>query len=69
LSSLESADENFKRYWFNFYLQTKYKDIFNTIKTARNADALKNILSYTDDKVVSSDFIANPYSSIFDAKL
>jgi glyceraldehyde 3-phosphate dehydrogenase len=29
---------------------------------------LKNILSYTDDEVVSSDFIGNSYSSIFDAK-
>ncbi len=29
---------------------------------------MKNILSYTDDEVVSSDFIGNSYSSIFDAK-
>jgi glyceraldehyde 3-phosphate dehydrogenase len=29
---------------------------------------LKNILSYTDDEVVSSDFLGSPYSSIFDAK-
>jgi glyceraldehyde 3-phosphate dehydrogenase len=28
---------------------------------------LKGILDYTDDEVVSSDFIHNPYSSIFDA--
>jgi glyceraldehyde-3-phosphate dehydrogenase/erythrose-4-phosphate dehydrogenase len=68
LSSLESADENFKRYSFNFYLHTKYKDICNTIKNACNTDAIKNILSYTNDEVVSSDFIANPYSSICDAK-
>ena len=28
---------------------------------------LKGILEYTEDEVVSSDFIHDPYSSIFDA--
>ncbi|UJR09605.1 hypothetical protein I4U23_013840 [Adineta vaga] len=46
----------------------KYEDICNTIKNACNTNELKTILSYTDDEVVSSDFIGSTYSSIFDAK-
>ncbi|CAF0957132.1 unnamed protein product [Adineta ricciae] len=46
----------------------KYEDICNTIKTACNTNELKAILSYTEDEVVSSDFIGSTYSSIFDAK-
>ncbi|CAF2134692.1 unnamed protein product [Rotaria magnacalcarata] len=46
----------------------KYEDICNTIKNACNRNELKNILSYTNDEVVSSDFIGSPYSSIFDVK-
>ncbi|CAF1268758.1 unnamed protein product [Rotaria sordida] len=46
----------------------KYEDICNTIKNACNTNELKNILSYTNDEVVSSDFIGSSYSSIFDAK-
>ena len=30
---------------------------------------LKGILEYTEDEIVSSDIIGNPYSNIFDAKL
>jgi len=29
---------------------------------------MKGILGYTDEDVVSSDFIGDPHSSIFDAK-
>ncbi len=57
-----------KKYRLNFDLQAKYEDICKTIKNACHTDALKHILSYTDDEVVSSDFIGNPYSSIFDAR-
>ncbi|CAF4359515.1 unnamed protein product, partial [Adineta steineri] len=46
----------------------KYDDICNTIKTACNTNELKTILSYTDEEVVSSDFIGSTYSSIFDIK-
>ena len=48
--------------------QAKYEDICNTIKNACNTNELKNILSYTEDEVVSTDFLCSPYSSIFDAK-
>ena len=44
-----------------------YKDICATVK--KHADGpLKGILAYTDDEVVSTDFIGDPHSSIFDAK-
>lgn len=50
------------------FLQAKYEDICNTIKIACNTNELKNILSYTEDELVSTDFLSSPYSSIFDAK-
>jgi glyceraldehyde 3-phosphate dehydrogenase len=44
-----------------------YKDICATVK--KHADGpLKGILAYTDEEVVSTDFIGDPHSSIFDAK-
>jgi len=44
-----------------------YEEIKTAIKAASEGP-LKGILGYTEDQVVSSDFISNPYSSIFDAK-
>jgi len=46
---------------------TTYDDIKETIKTAAEGD-LKGILAYTDEDVVSSDFIGESATSIFDAK-
>jgi glyceraldehyde 3-phosphate dehydrogenase (phosphorylating) len=46
--------------------QTSYKDICAAMKKASES-YLMGILAYTDDEVVSSDFIHDPYSSIFDA--
>lgn len=43
-----------------------YDDIKNEIRRA-SENELKGILSYTEDEVVSSDFIHCSYSSIFDA--
>jgi glyceraldehyde 3-phosphate dehydrogenase len=45
---------------------TSYEEICATIKAASEG-SLKGILEYTDDQVVSSDFIHCPASSIFDA--
>lgn len=45
---------------------TSYKDICAAMKKA-SEDSLKDILGYTEDPVVSSDFIHDPRSSIFDA--
>jgi glyceraldehyde 3-phosphate dehydrogenase len=44
----------------------KYEKISTAIKEAANGP-LEGILCYTDDEVVSTDFIADTHSSIFDA--
>ncbi|HKB42263.1 MAG TPA: type I glyceraldehyde-3-phosphate dehydrogenase [Gemmataceae bacterium] len=46
--------------------ETSYKDICAAMKKASQT-YLKDILAYTEDEVVSSDFIHDPASSIFDA--
>jgi glyceraldehyde 3-phosphate dehydrogenase len=45
---------------------TSYKEICAKMKEASEG-SLKGILGYTDEEVVSSDFITDPRSSIFDA--
>jgi len=45
---------------------TSYKDICAAMKQAAEGE-LEGILGYTEDEVVSSDFITDPRSSIFDA--
>jgi glyceraldehyde 3-phosphate dehydrogenase len=45
----------------------KYEDICAAIKEAANGP-MKGILGYTDEEVVSTDFIGDTHSSIFDAK-
>ena len=44
----------------------KYDQIKEAVKAAANGE-MKGILGYTEDAVVSSDFISDPRSSIFDA--
>ncbi|XP_007953032.1 glyceraldehyde-3-phosphate dehydrogenase, testis-specific [Orycteropus afer afer] len=44
-----------------------YSDIKEAIKVAAKGP-MHGILAYTEDEVVSSDFITDPHSSIFDAK-
>jgi len=44
-----------------------YEEICNAIKEAANGP-LKGIMGYTEDEVVSSDFLGDTRSSIFDAK-
>jgi glyceraldehyde 3-phosphate dehydrogenase len=46
---------------------TSYKEICAAMKVAAEGP-MKGILSYTEDEVVSSDFITDPSSSTFDAK-
>ena len=46
--------------------ETSYKEICAAMKRASET-YLKGILAYTDDEVVSSDFIHDAHSSIFDA--
>jgi len=45
-----------------------YDEIKNVVKEASQSERLKGILGYTEDMVVSSDFIGDSTSSIFDAK-
>lgn len=45
----------------------KYEEIVEAIKKACDNE-LKGIMSWTDEDVVSSDFISDPHTSIFDVK-
>ena len=45
---------------------TSYKDICAAMKAAADGP-MKGILAYTDEPVVSTDFITDPHSSTFDA--
>ena len=45
----------------------KYDEIKAAMKAASEGD-LKGILGYTEDEVVSTDFLSDPRTSIFDAK-
>jgi len=47
---------------------TKYDEIKAAIKAASQTEQWKGILEYTEDEVVSSDFISSTASCIFDAK-
>ena len=46
---------------------TTYEEICAAVKEA-SENELKGILGYTEDMVVSSDFLGDPHTSIFDAK-
>ncbi|MDP2335378.1 MAG: type I glyceraldehyde-3-phosphate dehydrogenase [Bacteroidota bacterium] len=47
--------------------ETSYAEICAAMKAASEGE-LKGILGYTEDEVVSNDFIGDPRTSIFDAK-
>jgi len=47
--------------------ETTYEEICNAIKEAANGP-MKGIMGYTNDEVVSTDFLKDSRSSIFDAK-
>ena len=49
-----------------FEKAASYEDIKDAMKEASEGE-LKGVLAYTEDKVVSSDFIGEPCTSIFDA--
>ncbi|MEA4898351.1 MAG: type I glyceraldehyde-3-phosphate dehydrogenase [Christensenellaceae bacterium] len=51
----------------NLKKPAKYAEICAAMKAASEGE-LKGILGYTEDEVVSSDFITDPRTSIFDAK-
>jgi glyceraldehyde 3-phosphate dehydrogenase len=39
------------------------------VRGKADSGALEGILAYTEDPIVSSDIVKNPYSSIFDSQL
>lgn len=45
-----------------------YEAICAAMKEASESNAMKGILGYTEDEVVSQDFVGDPRTSIFDAK-
>jgi len=45
-----------------------YEDIKNVMKAAAHSEKYKKFVDYTEDEVVSSDFIGDTHSCIFDAK-
>lgn len=47
--------------------EATYEEICQAVKEASEG-SLKGIMGYTEDEVVSSDFLGDPRSSIFDAK-
>ncbi len=47
--------------------ETTYEEICKAMKAASEGE-LKGVLGYTDEEVVSSDFISDPRTSIFDVK-
>ena len=51
----------------NLAKPAKYDEICAAMKEASEGE-LKGILGYTEDAVVSSDFLGDPHTSIFDAK-
>jgi glyceraldehyde 3-phosphate dehydrogenase len=46
---------------------TSYDEICGKMKQAAESGPLKGFLGYTDEEVVSSDFVTDPRSSIYDA--
>ncbi len=50
----------------NLEKPTTYEEICKAMKKAAETD-LKGIVEYTDEPVVSSDFLSDPHTSIFDA--
>jgi glyceraldehyde 3-phosphate dehydrogenase len=48
--------------------EATYEQIKEAVKKASESPQYKGILGYTDEEVVSSDFIGDTHSSVFDAK-
>jgi glyceraldehyde 3-phosphate dehydrogenase len=49
--------------------ETSVEEINEAMRAAAESDELSGILQYTEDPIVSTDIISNPYSSVFDAQL
>ncbi|HRP62312.1 MAG TPA: type I glyceraldehyde-3-phosphate dehydrogenase [Phycisphaerales bacterium] len=62
-----TADVSVVDLTFKTAKSTSLNDINAAMKAAADGP-MKGVLAYTEDEVVSSDFISDPHSSIFDAK-
>lgn len=62
-----TADVSVVDLTLNLEKPASYEDICQTLKAA-SENELKGILGYTEDAVVSNDFVSDIHSSIFDAK-
>jgi glyceraldehyde 3-phosphate dehydrogenase len=49
--------------------ETSKEEINEAFKAQANTGAFEGILAYTEDPIVSSDIVGDPFSSIFDAQL
>ena len=49
--------------------ETTKEEINEAFKAQANTGAFEGILAYTEDPIVSSDIVGDPFSSIFDSKL
>ncbi len=49
--------------------KTSIEEVNNAFRSAAASGPLKGYLAYTDEPLVSTDYIGNPYSSIVDAEL
>jgi glyceraldehyde 3-phosphate dehydrogenase len=48
---------------------TSVQDVNEVVATRADVAALRGVLQYSDEPLVSSDIVGSPYSSIFDAPL
>ncbi len=44
------------------------EDIHSAVRLAAGSPQMKNVLSYSEEPLVSSDIVGNPYSSIYDSE-
>jgi glyceraldehyde 3-phosphate dehydrogenase len=49
--------------------ETTPEEVNEIVRDKADSGALEGILAYTEDPIVSSDIVKNPFSSIFDAQL
>lgn len=64
---IPTADVSVVDLTVNLERGASYSEIKQVMKEASESPILQGILGYTEDAVVSSDFVSDPRSSIFDA--
>lgn len=47
--------------------ETSYEEICQAVKDASESGPMKGVIGYTEEPLVSTDFVTDPRSSIFDA--